>query len=616
MTAIRIEQFGGMIPRFSNRLIPNNNAEEALNVRLLSGELKGLAQPLLLHTFTGPTIKTAYRARKDDGTEVWMGFTNLDVDVVRGPVVEDSYNRYYWVGEEAFVAYNGLNQIEANDPPFRLGTPRPSAAPTVSPPAGGTPETRAYVFTFVNEFGEEGAPSLPTVATGDSAGTWNLTGLPTSGPDMTDRKPLQYKRIYRTATGEASAAYYLVAEIAISATTYADTMLTAVLVRNAILEADGFEVPPDDLEGLIAHPNGFLVGFKGKELHFSLPYRAHAWDSTTVLAIEHKIVGLAVYSNMIAVMTNSQPYWAVGSDPRQISLVKSPSVEPCRSKGGIAQTVSGVLYPSSNGLVLFNEAGPKVVTYPILTKDEWADYSPDTLRAAQFAMRYIGFADDTNGFVFAPSDNLGTFFKLDRFSGIDNVQTDVLTGDVWIVRENMVYQWEPPDAVPLYYTWRSKVFDLPMPLNFAAVMVKAMDVTPLATAEVIAEAEAYNLERLNAGALHTYGWATLGGSRTVSLAGDPFDPVEPGVLSGIQQNRLPVGGSPLFNIALLSGVTESAVLNVYADGELKAALNVRPNQMQRLPSGFKAHTWQFELLGNMQVYSLAVATTARELMKA
>lgn len=616
MPAIRIEQFSGMVPRFSSRLIPNNNAEEARNARMLSGELRGLAQPEFVHEFTGPTILTAYRARKDDGTDVWMGFENLDVDVVRGPVIEDSFDRYYWTGEEAFVAYNSLLGIEANDPPFRLGTPRPSAAPALSAPSGGTPETRAYVFTFVNEFGEEGAPSDPTVATGNGAGTWNLTGLPTSAPDMTGRKPIQYKRIYRTATGEASANYYFVAQIPIIDTTYADTALTAAVVRNAILESDAFEVPQDDLQGLISHPNGFFVAFRGKELHFSTPYRPHAWDSTQVRAIEHEIVGLGIYNNMVAVMTTSQPYWAVGSDPRQMSLVKSPSVEPCRSKGGIAQTVSGVLYPSSNGIVLFNENGPQVVTYPLMTKDEWQTYISDDLRAAQFAMRYIAFKDNTNGFVFAPSDQLGTFFELDRFSGIDNVQTDVLTGDVWVIRENSVYRWEPASGAPLYYTWKSKVFDLPEPLNFAAVIVKAMPATQLVTDEVLAEALAYNTERIAAAALHTYGWAPLGGSRTVPLAGDPFDPVEPGVLAGIQQNRLSVGGSPLFSIVGLSGLTENAVLNVYAENKLRATLNVRPNEIQRLPDGFKAHTWQFELLGNLRVYSLAAATTARELKKA
>lgn len=616
MTTIRIEQFSGMVPRYSTRLLPTSNAEESKNVRLLSGELRGLAQPQFLHEFTGPAVKTAYRARKNNGTDVWIGFTQLDVDLVRGPVVEDSFDRYYWTGEEAFIAYNGIDEIEAGDPPFRLGTPRPSAAPTVGPPAGGTPETRAYVFTFVNEFGEEGAPSDPTVATGDGAGTWNLTGLPTSAPDMTDRKPIEFKRIYRTATGEASADYYFVAQIAIATTTYADSALTATIVRNAILEADTFEVPPDDLQGLIAHPNGFFVAFRDKEVHFSVPYRPHAWDSTQVRAIEHKIVGLAVYNNMIAVMTTSQPYWAVGSDPRQISMVKSPSVEPCRSKGGIAQTVSGVLYPSSNGLVLFNESGPQVVTYPLMTKDEWAEYNADALRAAQFAMRYIGFTDDTNGFVFAPSDQLGTFFELDRFSGIDNVQSDPLTGDVWIVRENMVYKWEPADGTPLYYTWRSKVFDMPQPLNFGAVIVKATPAVQLVSDDVLAEALAYNTERIAADVLHTYGWATYGGTRTVPLAGDPFDPVEPGVLSGIQQNRLPIGGSPLFDLARLAGITETAVLRVYADGVLRAEINVRPNEVQRLPSGFKAHTWQFELLGNLRVYSLAVGTTARELQQA
>jgi hypothetical protein len=262
--------------------------------------------------------------------------------------------------------------------------------------------------------------------------------------------------------------------------------------------------------------------------------------------------------------------------------------------------------------VLFNESGPQVITYPILSKDEWSTYNTPTLRGAQFAMRYIGFTDDTNGFVYAPSEPLGTFFTLDRFSGIQNIQTDVLSGDVVIVKDNRVYKWEPADGMPLYYTWKSKVFDVPKPLNFSCVIVKSTPAQIVVSQATIDTAIEFNLERM-AFKLNPLGRVVLGGSRTEVLAGDPFDPVEPGDLIGIRQDRFPVGGSPLFNIVRLSGLEESAVLNVYADGTLRASLNVTPNLVQRLPSGFKAHTWQLELLGNLRVYSMAMATTAREL---
>ena len=42
MTAIRLEGFAGIAPRFSARLLPQQGATVAANVKLVSGELRGL----------------------------------------------------------------------------------------------------------------------------------------------------------------------------------------------------------------------------------------------------------------------------------------------------------------------------------------------------------------------------------------------------------------------------------------------------------------------------------------------------------------------------------------------------------------------------------------------
>ena len=72
MTSIRLQQFSGIAPKISDRLLPENMATTANNLRLLSGELRGIKSPKMLHNFTDSTIKSSYRI--PDSPDVWMGF--------------------------------------------------------------------------------------------------------------------------------------------------------------------------------------------------------------------------------------------------------------------------------------------------------------------------------------------------------------------------------------------------------------------------------------------------------------------------------------------------------------------------------------------------------------
>ena len=63
MTSIRIENFAGIAPRYSPRLLPKNGAQTAANAKLLSGELRGLHEAQLLYDFnsTSPPNPIARR---------------------------------------------------------------------------------------------------------------------------------------------------------------------------------------------------------------------------------------------------------------------------------------------------------------------------------------------------------------------------------------------------------------------------------------------------------------------------------------------------------------------------------------------------------------------------
>lgn len=56
------------------------------------------------------------------------------------------------------------------------------------------------------------------------------------------------------------------------------------------------------------------------------------------------------------------------------------------------------------------------------------------------------------------------------------------------------------------------------------------------------------------------------------------------------------------------------VMRLYADGRLVATRELKKSGEQwRLPSGFKAHFWQIEVEARVKVYSVQMATSAKEL---
>ena len=275
MTAIKIQNFGGISPRDSNRLQKPNEAVVAANAKLLSGELRGLRESQLLYDFSvlSPPypIQRAFRLPASVSAPLpittastWLGFYDANVDFVRTPVTGDSFERYYWTGDSYRLSgqpqYNTRARINAASGSYLLGLPSPVNAPTVTP-ASGIDSTRSYVYTFVTSFGEEGPPSTPTIATG-TAGSWTISGMDSAPPSPYNggNSAVSLLRIYRTVAGLTTTAYYHVGDVSIGTTTYTDTALDATVALNYTLPSLTWVAPPATLQGLTAHPGGFLVG--------------------------------------------------------------------------------------------------------------------------------------------------------------------------------------------------------------------------------------------------------------------------------------------------------------------------------------------------------------------
>lgn len=602
MVALTLQNFGGMIPAADDRLLPDNHATFAENTWLVSGAIEGFRKSTQVYTLGNPNATKAFRIPKTSYSKetiadsYWLEFENPFTDVVRSPAVGDSFERFYWCSPTEQPKYNTKARIVAGQSAHVLGIPAPTVAPTISISGGVSPvETRAYVYTWVSSYGEEGPPSPPTLATGNANGTWTITTT-APGAAATNRS-LSKVRIYRTITGTSgSTTYFFVAEINMPSVSYADAQVTALVAANNILESVLYEPPPIDLQGMVAMPNGIIAAFRSNEVWFCEPYLPHAWPSSYSLAIEGQIVGLGVVNQTLIVLTTGSPYAISGVSPASMSVSRMAFSEPCLSRGSIVSTPMGVAYASPNGLAIANPGLVEIVTRQTFSKDDWLD--PDQvanvtrLRASVVNGAYYGWGAPARG-SFEESAFAATAFNQvdvdDAYTGLyidinaprvsyvkfksdlvtTNCYMDVWTGETLIVRDGKVFWLDiSPSREKEIYVWRSKIFEAPNKRNFEAMRIYFDDAT------FVDET------------------------------------------SGIFTNGV-WDDSKTWNDSEFWYDTQSNIfgsVRVYADGRLVFQRDLRKaGEMMRLPSGFKAGYWQIEIEARTQLRRIEFATTAKEL---
>jgi hypothetical protein len=571
MVAIKLNAFGGTIPTTDDRLLPDNMAASASNAWLHSGLLEGYRSPKLLHTCVLSAVKRVYRIPQNYVDQdhlvdsYWLEFLEKDVDVIHSPTANDSFERYYWAGQGIAPQYNTLARIAAGSAPFILGVPAPTVAPGVTHTGGSsTTVSRAYVYTWVTAYGEEGPPSPPTVYSTHITATWNITLTAPTGADTTDRN-LTKVRIYRTITSSAGVAtYFLVTEQDITDTTYSDTQLDSAISGNGQLESTTWTAPPTDMKGMVSMANGMVIGFRDNEILYAEPYRPHAWPVMYSLSVDFEIVGIGVIGQTAIICTEAATYAATGINPSSVTLSKISTRDACLSRGGIVSTPDGVYYPTSRGLALAAAGQVVNVTEKLFSKDNWLDqFNVPNLRSARLGSAYYTFGSIAIG-AFQEDAFQTTAFELNDYTGattggvIDgtdarlafmplsssyptmNLYNDPWTNEVLVLRDNKVYWIDVAgDAAREEYVWRSKRFQPTIKKNLEAMKVY-------------------------------------------------FDNPE--------------------------GLASFGTIKIYADGRLAATKTLLASgQLIRLPSGFKAEFWQIEITSRVSISSVQMATSVKEL---
>lgn len=560
-----------------------------------------------------------HRGLYDSGRTYWIPFYDKSARCSRGPLVNDAHDRYYWTQDGQDFKYSPLADLELNtwSDGLDVGVPAPINAPTVIPPTEASDESiivdRAYVYTYVTAYGEEGPPSPATIQSGADDGTW-LVGNMDGKPEEEKNRNIISKNVYRTVTTNfGTVDYHFVGTLLVVNEDFVDGMSTTDVALNHTLESETWTPPPDNLEGLLAHPNGFFIGFVGRDLYFSEPYRPHAWPQQYVLSTLGDIIGMGIFGTTVVICTNSNPYTATGIQPAAMTLSKHDTAEPCTSRYGIVSMPFGVYYPGPNGLMLGSSAGFRNATQPLMTKEEWQNnYQISNFDAAKYQSQYVAFYDQHNGLMFAPDEPVAALVNLDlRSSQVpverqDSIFTDEYSGNTYIFDGCDMYIWNPVSGEPLGYDWTSKEFDVPDPSNFGAGrIIWYAPYEPPSEEDTIAW-RAWNTERIAVAPLNPFNYHAIGVARQETVPNTPT----------LAQIKQPFHGSPLFNVPLPGQPwpnTPYVILDVIVNETVVFSKEVTHTRMFRLPAGFKATRFRFRLRSNINIQSAKFAETGKEL---
>ncbi len=568
--AIRMGAFSGETPRVTARLLADNAAQVAQNVRLNDGTLAPFRCGSQVHLYD-QEVQTVYR--QPDGP--WLGWP-MPVSVVQAPITS---RRIYYTGDgppKMFVDSTFT---------FNLALPRPPAKLNLLL-SGGAPDpefqrTIAYSYTYVTLLEEESEPApLSDEIVWSPGRTIEVSGFTAPPSD----RVISIVRIYRTETAaNGLTQLYLVNErSAFDPGIFYDTV-TGFPIQEALPSTD-YNPPPDGLRGLVALPNGMMAAFEGKKVYFSEPYIPHAWPEKYILTVDYPVVALGVFGQSLAILTQGHPYVASGAAPESMTMERLRVNLPCVSMRGVVDLGYAVAYPSTHGLVTVSNGGAQLVTSGLFTPQQWEALNPAGMIAGNHHGRYVAtysVAGGGSGMLILDLSGEAPFLLRGSDTG-SAMFSEIGTGKLFIAKDRRLYEWDSEAAPRSEYLWRSKLHFLPSPVCFGTILAEGVDLmTP-------AERQANRTTR----------WPSKEAmaAETVKV-GVPPSWLEPAAAGILNPATPPAPGFCMV---------------VYADGRPVAKVT-EMNRPVRLPAGFMAFAWEVEVRGTEQVMTVSLASSPTEL---
>lgn len=487
MAYFKIDNFSGIAPGVSPRLLSDQFAQTAVNIDFESGRLTPITTNSTVFTLQSSNRSSIYYYRDTN----WLEWQEANVKAVPGPIPGDALDRLYWTGEEypkmgtAATIVSGTSGYPANS--YRLGVPAPANAPVISKSGTAdedqTPDDVAYVYTFVTAFGEEGPPSpasnvlertdsetvtIPMPVSDHPSGNYNFG----SGA---------LKRIYRSNTGSTSTTFQFVAQVPFSTTSYEDS--SASFALGEVLPSGTWIGPPDDntslypdgpLQGLTAVANGVFAGFTGKRFCLSEPYLPHAWPISYRITLEEDIVAIGATGNGVVCLTNGAPYFVTGIDPSAMTAIKVDLAQACINPNSVVDMGNYILYAGPDGLCAVSGGEGRVVTEGLVSTKQWgANFNPTTYKAFRQENTYVAFWED-GGFVFDPRSDTAALSFIEYSGDIRGGYVNPKDGELYVILNGVIEKFKG-GTQNKSLTWKTKQFVTPKPVGMSWVSVHAED---------------------------------------------------------------------------------------------------------------------------------------------
>lgn len=366
----------------------------------------------------------------------------------------------------------------------------------------------AYVYTFVNDnvggtgADWEGAPSPAsgTILRPDGVSV-TVTTATTHAFDA--GYGINKKRIYRVVSGASGDIYMLVAEIALATADYVDVLDDSEISNPGTpLATADFDLPPDDLEGIIALPNNCMCGFSKNQLCFSAVGYPYAWPVRYRLPTDTDIVAIKNIDNTVVLGTEAFVYTAAGTEPGNYAMSKPGAAQACVSKLGMVYLDNfGVVFPSPDGWQVCSGSAANVrnATEGVFTKEQWEALTPSSILAAVYdGTLYFWFSGSTPDAGYMLDTRPGGMGLVRLSHHAKCAYVDPLTDSMFMILDvnseptdadlptpstavtpttTAIFQWDAHASAKIVYRYKGKLNLMPYASTFHFAKIKGQDFT-------------------------------------------------------------------------------------------------------------------------------------------
>lgn len=335
-------------------------------------------------------------------------------------------------------------------------------------------EDRFYVYTYVDDWDQESAPSPISAmvrCSQDDMVDITIDAAP-SGRNI-DRW-----RFYRSNLGLSSAEFQFLAEGAIGVLSGTDNKASSEL--GEVCPTTTWLEPPAGLRGLVNMKNGFWAGFFDNTVAFSEAFVNYAWPVAYQKTTAMPIVAIGSLGDVLVVSHQGGIDYMTGADPSSVESRTNISVQACVAARSMVQVevgsgagtkIAGLVYASADGLCLATGSGVQLITENIFFREDWQAIVPASIiggyhEGTYYMMWNSGAASGCYAL------NLDTLKLTTLELAGSTFYTDALT--------DRLYTGQGFNVVAVFGgtgrrtgRWRSKIAVMPKPSGFAWLTVES-----------------------------------------------------------------------------------------------------------------------------------------------